>query len=78
MDCAELAAHLVEFLEGELDPDSEAAALDHVASCEQCEIVLAQTRSVIDLTRRHGRVTLEPHERHQLLGRIMADERADD
>ncbi|MGD9793235.1 MAG: hypothetical protein AB7V43_07115 [Acidimicrobiia bacterium] len=71
MECADLAAHLTEFLEGDLDDDMEAAALDHLASCEQCEVVLAQTRMVIDLSGRHGRAVLERSERDALLRRIL-------
>jgi anti-sigma factor RsiW len=74
MECAELAEHLTDFLEGALDPDSEAAALEHLATCERCDAVLAQTRSVIDLAREHGRIGLEPGERDELLARILASE----
>ncbi|MGD9794850.1 MAG: zf-HC2 domain-containing protein [Acidimicrobiia bacterium] len=70
MRCDELAANLTEFLEGELDDDAEAEALEHLASCDRCELVLAQTRSVLDLSGQHGRVRLEPDERAELFDRI--------
>jgi len=69
MKCADLAANLTEFLEGGLD--AEAEALEHLASCDRCEMVLAQTRSVLDLSSRHGRLSLEPAERADLLERIL-------
>ena len=78
MQCAELAEHLTDFLDGALDSAGEAAALEHLATCERCETVLAQSRSVIGLAREHGRVTLEPGERDQLLARILSGEPNDD
>jgi len=71
MKCADLAANLTEFLEGGLDDDAETEALEHLASCDRCEMVLAQTRSVLDLSSRHGRLSLEPAERADLLERIF-------
>ncbi len=76
MDCADLEANLTDFLDGVLDPISESAALEHVATCERCEAVLAETRSVIALAGRHGRVELAPGERDQLLQRILSNESA--
>ena len=73
MECADLAANLTEFLEGELDAEMEAAALEHLSSCEQCELVLAQTRTVVDLSGRHGRVVLEPVAPAEVFGRIQRD-----
>ena len=73
MDCGELEANLTDFLEGVLDADAEAAALEHLATCERCESVLTQTRSVIALSNRHGRVELAPDERNDLLRRILAE-----
>jgi anti-sigma factor RsiW len=74
MDCADLEANLTDFLDGLLDPASESAALEHLATCERCEAVLTETRSVIELAARHGRVELPPTEREQLLQRILSDD----
>jgi anti-sigma factor RsiW len=73
MNCVELAANLTDFLDGVLDIEAEAAALEHLATCESCESVLAQTRAVISLAGRHGRVDLAPEERALLLDRILTD-----
>ena len=77
MECAELEANLTDFLDGVLDADSEAAALEHLATCEHCETILAQTRSVINLANLHGRVELAPDERDELLRRVLADDARD-
>ena len=71
MDCGELEAHLTDFLEGQLAPATEAAALEHIATCERCEAVLAGTRSVIELATQMGRVRLEGADREQLLQEIL-------
>ena len=41
MNCSELEAHLTDFLDGQLGPATEAAALEHIATCARCEAVLA-------------------------------------
>jgi anti-sigma factor RsiW len=73
MDCETLAAHLTDFLDGHLDPTVEAEAVDHLAACTQCETVLAETKTIIGLARRHGRISLTAVERTELLKRILAD-----
>jgi anti-sigma factor RsiW len=74
MKCAELEANLTDFLDGLLDADAEAAALEHLATCGRCETILRQTRSVINLANVHGRVELAADERDELLRRILADD----
>lgn len=71
MNCADLEAHLTEFLEGELDPDTEAVALEHLATCPRCETVLRQTRGVIDLAHRHGAEPLPAARRDALLASLL-------
>jgi len=66
MECDDLAELLTDLLEGDVEPAVEEAALAHLASCEECERVLAGTRSVIDLAREHGRVDLEPEDRQRM------------
>jgi anti-sigma factor RsiW len=73
MDCALLEASLTEFLEGELDAETEAAAVEHLATCARCETVLAGTRAVIGLAATHGRVELPGADRAHLLQQILAD-----
>ena len=56
MDCQTLADNLTDFLEGDLPESDEIAALEHLSSCNACEVVLAETRSVLQLAHDHGRV----------------------
>lgn len=73
MNCDQLANLLTEFLEGDLDGDAEAEALDHLSTCTSCEAVLAETREVVALAAEHGRVTLDRHDRDRMLGSILSD-----
>jgi len=78
MQCEDLAAMLTEFLEGELDHDTEEEAIEHLASCNHCELVLAETREVTRLARDHGRAVIEDSAKRRLLdgivGRISENE----
>ena len=78
MDCAQVEANLTDFLDGLLEPAAEAAALEHLATCERCDLVLTQTRAVIDLAGEHGRVVLAASEREDLLARIVGDQSLSD
>jgi anti-sigma factor RsiW len=70
--CDEVEANLTDLLEGALAPALQAAALEHLATCDRCEAVLRGTRAAVDLAQRHGRLVLEPAEREQILDRILA------
>ena len=73
MDCSELEANLTDFLDSVLDADAESAALEHLATCDRCDALLTETRSVITLANRHGRIELTPGERKELLRRIVSN-----
>ena len=71
MECADVAERLTDLMEGDLDPDEESAALEHLATCQSCEQVLAETRDVVSLARTHGRVVLTEAERARRFGALM-------
>ena len=66
MECEVLAEMLTDLLEGDVEEDQEAAALAHLASCEQCERVLAETRDVISLAHEFGRAELDAEDRARM------------
>lgn len=70
MRCEELAERVTDLMEGDLGPDDEAEALEHLASCEHCERVLAETQAVVRLTREHGRETVDAADRRRLFDEI--------
>ena len=72
MDCQTLADNLTDFLEGNLLESDEIAALEHLSSCNACEVVLAETRSVLQLAHDHGRVPLSDEDRSQMLEGVMS------
>ena len=71
MTCDEMAANLTDFLEGDLAPDMEAVALEHLATCDDCTRVLNTTRAVTQIARDHGRVELSPVEHRHLLAAVL-------
>ena len=73
MNCATLADRLTDFLEGELTPGGEAAAIAHLSTCTSCEGVLADTRQTVQLAQQHGRVELTDQDRERLLASLLGD-----
>lgn len=73
MECADLAERLTDLLEGMLDADDEAAAIEHLATCDRCELVLVQTRAVMAAAAEYGRAVLDPDERTSLMARIRGE-----
>lgn len=72
MRCADLAENLTEFLEGELSASQESVALEHLATCENCERILSETREVMSMARDHGRPKLGPSDRARMLESITS------
>lgn len=72
MNCDDLAERITDMLEGNLEADEETAAIEHLASCKHCELVLAETRSVIALSHEHGQANVSDSDRQRLFGQITA------
>lgn len=70
MNCETLAEGLTDFLEGDLEPADEAAALEHLSTCESCERVLASTNDTIAVVGEHGRLSLSQDDRDRILNGI--------
>jgi anti-sigma factor RsiW len=47
MTCSEFVELVTAYLEGDLDPDTEARFVEHLALCEGCERYLDQFRTTI-------------------------------
>lgn len=71
MKCTELAAQLTDFIDGNLMPDVQAAALEHLATCTQCETVLAGTRALMGVAVQHGKFQLSSRERQTIINRVL-------
>jgi len=72
MRCDDLAERLTDFLEGELEPEIEEQAIEHLATCDRCEVVLAETREVSRLARDHGKPVVEESDRDRMFGAIRS------
>jgi len=70
--CEDLAERITDLLEGDVSPEEEEAAIEHLAGCSRCEVVLAETRDVISLTADHGAIRLTSVDRARMLGAIQA------
>lgn len=71
MKCNDVAERLTDLMEGALPEEEEAAALEHLASCNRCETVLSETREVVELAKEHGRVSLSTDDRSRMLSSVL-------
>ncbi len=71
MKCEEVAERLTDLMEGDLSESEEAAALEHLATCASCEVVLAETRSVAELAQQHGRTDLSDEDKDRMLSSVV-------
>jgi predicted anti-sigma-YlaC factor YlaD len=67
MKCEELVQYLSEYIDHNLSEDLSAAARDHLATCENCRVVLSSTQQMILLYREHGQAQRIPKQRQQAL-----------
>lgn len=67
MQCEELIRYLSDYIDGDLDEELAAAAREHLATCENCSVVLDTTQKTIALYRLNGRRQQIPAERVQSL-----------
>jgi anti-sigma factor RsiW len=70
MTCDELLTYLSSYLDNELDVDLAEAARAHLATCQNCKVVLNTTRQVMVLGRGQGQRTIPAVERGALFTRL--------
>lgn len=66
ISCETLEGLLPEFMDGDLPEDVLADALDHVATCDSCRIVVDELHKVGELYREHGRLQLPDETRKRI------------
>jgi len=66
MTCDELVSYLSDYIDQDLDDDLTAAAQEHLATCQNCRVVLHTTRRVIQLGQEHYQVGIPPLRRDRL------------
>jgi len=65
--CEDLLQHLSAYLDDELDDTLSQAAQDHLATCENCRVVLDSTQKTILLYKQQGQVVTIPSGRKNAL-----------
>ena len=73
MTCDELDTLLPEFFDGSLNETQEAAAAEHLATCDQCRLQVSELEGVGELYRRHGRLTLPDDARERIKQALGVD-----
>ena len=66
MTCEELVSYLSEYIDGDLSEDLRADAREHLATCNNCHVVLDTTQQMIVLLRQSGPRSI-PIERRKVL-----------
>jgi anti-sigma factor RsiW len=67
MQCEDLMRYLSDYIDHNLDDDLAAAAREHLATCQNCRVVLDSTQRTILLYREHGQAQTIPLGRQQRL-----------
>ena len=67
MDCETLVKHLSAYIDGELDEKLSQEAREHLATCQNCRVVLDSTQRTILLYRERGRAQTISAERSRAL-----------
>lgn len=65
--CEDLVRYLSDYLEQELDDTLTQAAEEHLATCDNCRVVLDTTRKTIHLYKQQGTVVQMPAGRKNVL-----------
>lgn len=71
MTCEELLQYLSDYIDRDLDEELTAAAQEHLATCENCRVVLSTTEKTITLFRERGRRTIPAERRQRLFDQLQ-------
>lgn len=70
MTCDELVAYLSDYIDQELDEDLTVAAQHHLATCQNCRVVLHTTQRTIQLGQEQYQIDIPPFRRERLSTRL--------
>lgn len=71
MNCEELVTYLSDYIDQDLDRDLRRDAEQHLATCQNCRIVLDTTQQMIFLYRQSGRQSIPIERREKLYARLQ-------
>lgn len=70
MTCEELLSYLSDYLDQNLDEELTVGAQHHLATCQNCRVVVQTTRRVIQLGQAQYQISLPPDRRDRLFARL--------
>lgn len=70
MTCDELVIYLSDYIDHELDEDLIVAAQQHLATCQNCRVVLHTTQRTIQLGQEQYQIDIPPSRRERLSSRL--------
>ena len=68
--CEELVQYLSDYIDDNLDEDLTEAAREHLATCQNCRVVLDTTQQTILLYRRQGKRVIPAERRGRLFNQL--------
>ncbi|MCA9921587.1 MAG: zf-HC2 domain-containing protein [Anaerolineales bacterium] len=71
MKCEELVRYLSEYIDQNLDDELTQEAQAHLATCENCRVVLDTTQQTIFLFREQGKRTIPAQRRQRLFDQLQ-------
>lgn len=70
--CDHLDSLLPDLFSGDLSPGDQAAAAEHLATCNHCRVTVSDLEHIGDLGRRHGKLEL-PMEAKMRIRALLED-----
>lgn len=71
MDCETLLAYLSDYIDKNLNEELTAEAQAHLATCQNCRVVLDTTQQTIFLFRQQGQRTIPASRRQRLFSQLQ-------
>lgn len=71
MKCEQLLQYLSDYIDQNLDEELTAEAQEHLATCENCRVVLDSTQQTIFLFREQGKRTIPAKRRVHLFDQLQ-------
>lgn len=71
MKCDELLDYLSDYIDRDLDEELTAEAQEHLATCQNCRVVLDTTQQTIFLFREQGRRAIPAERRQRLFDQLQ-------
>ncbi|WP_420640981.1 anti-sigma factor family protein [Candidatus Leptofilum sp.] len=71
MKCEELLQYLSDYIDQELEEELNSEAQEHLATCQNCRVVLDSTQQTIFLFREQGKRTIPAQSRVRLFNQLQ-------